>query len=145
MVFIVNIGLIIFFVPFSWVATFIGFAFTKAYSSIWATMAIGTVSIFFGSWIGSVGAFCIGRYLLRGMVKKLQAKNKLMTAIDVTMETKGLRLIVLMKLSLLIPSNLLNYVLGASAVKATDYVIGTSGILPVVIFFLYVGSTMSGI
>jgi uncharacterized membrane protein YdjX (TVP38/TMEM64 family) len=131
--------------PYSWIATVMGFAFSDAYESNWAVMAIGTISIFFGAWIGSVIAFLMGRYLWRDFVQKMVRKSQLLMAIDKTIEKKGLKLMILMRLSLLIPFNVSNYVLGGSGVQAKDFVIGTIGILPIVIFFVYLGSTMSSI
>jgi uncharacterized membrane protein YdjX (TVP38/TMEM64 family) len=66
-------------------------------------------------------------------------------AIDSTMETQGLKLIILMRLSLLVPFNLSNYVFGISAVKYEDFALGTLGLFPIVLFFVYIGTTMSNI
>lgn len=54
-------------------------------------------------------------------------------------------MIILMRLSLLVPFNLSNYVFGGSAVKVFDFVMGTMGLLPMVLFFVYIGTTMSNI
>lgn len=72
-------------------------------------------------------------------------KKPLLRAIDSTMETRGLKLIILMRLSLLVPFNFSNYVLGISAVKYRDFMIGTLGLFPIVLFFVYIGTTMSNI
>jgi len=50
-----------------------------------------------------------------------------------------------MRLSLLVPFNMSNYVFGASAVKVFDFIIGTFGLVPLVLFFVYIGTTMSNI
>ena len=68
-----------------------------------------------------------------------------MRAIESVMETKGLRLIVLMRLSLLVPFNISNYVFGGSSVKYYDFIVGTIGLFPIVLFFVYIGTTMSSI
>lgn len=51
----------------------------------------------------------------------------------------------LMRLSLLVPFNVSNYIFGGSAVKLKDYLIGTIGVLPIALFFVYIGTTMSNI
>ena len=51
----------------------------------------------------------------------------------------------MMRLSLLVPFNLSNYVLGATSVRIRDFVIGTLGLLPLVAFFVYIGTTVSDI
>ena len=43
------------------------------------------------------------------------------------------------------PFNVSNYVFGGSAVKLRDYLIGTFGIIPIVLFYVYIGTTMSNI
>ena len=50
-----------------------------------------------------------------------------------------------MRLSMLVPFNLSNYVLGASSVKIRDFTLGTLGLLPLVAFFVYLGTTVSDI
>lgn len=49
----------------------------------------------------------------------------------------------MIRVSFIIPSNVSNYVLGGTAVTFKDFTLGTSGTLPLVIFSVYVGSTMS--
>ncbi len=46
---------------------------------------------------------------------------------------------------MIVPYNFSNYVLGASSVKAFDFIFGTSALLPLVLFFVYTGSTVSSI
>ena len=46
---------------------------------------------------------------------------------------------------MLVPFNFSNYVLGISAVRYMDFIVGTSGLFPICMFFVYIGSTMSNI
>ncbi len=48
-----------------------------------------------------------------------------------------------MRLSILIPFNLLNYVLGGTSIKIVDYIFGTIGTLPLCFFYVYIGTTVS--
>jgi len=50
-----------------------------------------------------------------------------------------------MRLSLIVPYNISNYILGGSAVKSFDFIMGTAALLPMVIFFVYIGTTLSSI
>ncbi len=72
-------------------------------------------------------------------------KYEVFSALDRTLENQGLKLVFLMRLSLLVPFNVSNYIFGSSAVKLRDYLIGTIGVLPIALFFVYIGSTMSNI
>jgi uncharacterized membrane protein YdjX (TVP38/TMEM64 family) len=58
---------------------------------------------------------------------------------------QGLKLILLMRLSMIVPFNLSNYVFGASSVRIKEFVLGTLGLLPLVTFFVYIGTTVSDI
>ena len=76
---------------------------------------------------------------------KLTVKYKVFGALDKTLESQGLKLVFLMRLSLLVPFNVSNYIFGGSAVKLRDYLFGTIGVLPIALFLVYIGTTMSNI
>lgn len=141
----VSFSLVVCMGAYSMFAVGCGYALTKAYSSIFVTLAVGTFSVFIGAWLGALIAFLIGRYIYRDQIRKYSMKRPILRAIDSTMETQGLKLIILMRLSLLVPFNLSNYVFGISAVKYRDFAIGTLGLFPIVLFFVYIGTTMSNI
>ncbi len=50
-----------------------------------------------------------------------------------------------MRVCLLVPFGLSNYILGGSAVRFLDYAVGSFGILFQVVFYVYIGTTISGI
>jgi len=54
-------------------------------------------------------------------------------------------LVLLLRLSPLIPFNALNYVLGSTAVTTKDYFLASLGMIPGSIVFVYLGSTISNI
>ena len=60
---------------------------------------------------------------------KLTVKYKVFGALDKTLENQGLKLVFLMRLSLLVPFNVSNYIFGGSAVKLRDYLFGTIGVV----------------
>lgn len=122
-----------------------GYALSKAYSSVLVTLTVGTFSVFIGAWLGAMIAFPVGRYICRDQIRSYSMKRPILRAIDSTMETQGLKLILLLRLSLLVPFNVSNYVLGISAVNYKDFAIGTIGLFPIVLFFTYIGTTMSNI
>ncbi len=77
---------------------------------------------------------------------KLTVKYKVFSALDKTLESQGLKLVFLMRLSLLVPFNVSNYIFGGSAVKLRDYLFGTIVVvLPIALFFVYIGTKMSNI
>lgn len=131
--------------PYTVFAIGSGYAFSHAYDNIAVILSISTASVFIGAWSGAIIAFLFGRHLCRKRVRDYSQKNRILRAIDATLETQGLKLIILLRLSLLVPFNFSNYFFGGSAVKAFDFILGTIGLLPMVIFFSYVGTTMKNI
>ena len=68
-----------------------------------------------------------------------------MSALDKALETQGFKFVLLLRLCLLIPFNITNYVLGGSAVRFTDYLLGSLAVVVQNLFFVYIGTTISKI
>ncbi len=100
----------------------------------------GSIYVFIGATIGAVLAFLVGRYLARGWVEKRIEGNAKFQAIDQAVAEEGMKIVLLTRLSPIFPFNLLNYAYGLTKVTLKDYVIGTFGILPGTIMYVYVGS-----
>ncbi|MEM9265560.1 MAG: TVP38/TMEM64 family protein [Cyanobacteria bacterium P01_F01_bin.13] len=99
----------------------------------------GTVLVFIGAMLGATAAFLIGRYLARDWVSNKVSGNRIFKAIYDAIEKEGRKIIFLVRLSPAFPFNLLNYALGLTNVSLTDYVLGTVGILPGTILYVYLG------
>jgi uncharacterized membrane protein YdjX (TVP38/TMEM64 family) len=67
------------------------------------------------------------------------------SALDKTLESNGIKLVFLMRMSLLVPYNISNLLFGATAIPFVHYLLGTIGVLPIIIFYVYLGTTMSNI
>ncbi|MBD2694389.1 TVP38/TMEM64 family protein [Anabaena catenula] len=100
----------------------------------------GSVYVFIGATIGAIAAFLIGRYVARNWVDKKIADNKQFTAIDKAVSKKGFKIVFLTRLSPLFPFNLLNYALGITGVSFKDYFLGSVGMIPGTIMYVYIGS-----
>ncbi len=99
----------------------------------------GTIFVFIGAMLGATAAFLIGRYLARDWVSSKVSGNRIFKAIYDAIEKEGRKIIFLVRLSPAFPFNLLNYALGLTNVSLTDYVLGTVGILPGTILYVYLG------
>lgn len=102
----------------------------------------GTVLVFVGAMLGATAAFLIGRYLARDWVSNKVSGNRIFKAIYDAIEKEGRKIIFLVRLSPAFPFNLLNYALGLTNVSLTDYVLGTIGILPGTILYVYLGGVV---
>ena len=101
---------------------------------------LGSAYVFIGATIGAIAAFLVGRYLARGWVAKKISGNEKFAAVDKAVGREGLKIVLLTRLSPVFPFNLLNYAYGVTGVSLKDYVLGTIGILPGTIMYVYLGS-----
>ena len=100
----------------------------------------GSILVFVGAMLGATAAFLIGRYVARDWIAKKIAGNEKFAAIDEAIGREGRKIIFLIRLSPAFPFNVLNYALGLTKVSLQDYILGTTGILPGTIMYVYLGS-----
>ncbi|EKQ66882.1 hypothetical protein OsccyDRAFT_4692 [Leptolyngbyaceae cyanobacterium JSC-12] len=100
----------------------------------------GSVYVVIAAMLGAITAFLIGRYHTRSWVsQKLQGYPKFQ-AIDQAVAREGLKIVFLTRLSPIFPFNLLNYSFGITCVSLRDYVIGSVGMIPGSVMYVYLGS-----
>lgn len=91
--------------------------------------------------VGAQGAFEFGRWVLRPWVRRKVAHNRRMQAIEAALRERAFVIVVLTRLSLIIPFNLLNYAYGATSVRAATHMAATAvGMLPAIALFVYLGT-----
>ncbi len=100
----------------------------------------GTLYVFIGATLGAIAALLLSRYLLRGWIRKSIAQHPSLAVFDQTLRTAGLKLVILTRLSPLFPFNLLNYAFGLTGVSLRDYTLGSIGMLPGTLLYVYLGS-----
>lgn len=105
----------------------------------------GSIYVFFGATVGAALAFLVGRYLARGWIYKKIAGNQKFKAIDQAVGKEGLKIVLLTRLSPIFPFNLLNYGLGVTGVSLKDYILGSIGMIPGTIMYVYIGSLAGNI
>jgi uncharacterized membrane protein YdjX (TVP38/TMEM64 family) len=105
----------------------------------------GSVYVFVAATLGAIAAFLVGRYLARDWVAAKIAGNPKFAAIDAAVGREGLKIVLLTRLSPIFPFNLLNYAYGVTGVSLRDYAIGSIGMLPGTIMYVYIGSLASSL
>ncbi len=103
-------------------------------------VVLGTVYVFIGATMGAIAAFCVGRYFARGWISQKIAGNQKFAAIDNAVARDGFKIVLLTRLSPIFPFNLLNYALGITGVSLKDYALGSIGMLPGTLMYVYIGS-----
>ena len=85
-------------------------------------------------------AFGVGRMAARGWIAR-RGSDERVAALDAAVERQGLKLVILIRLSPLMPFNVFNYALGLTRVRFRDFVLGSFvGLAPVTMFYAYLGS-----
>jgi uncharacterized membrane protein YdjX (TVP38/TMEM64 family) len=101
---------------------------------------LGTMYVFIGATLGAIAAFLVGRHLVRGWISKTIAGKPNFAAIDQAVTKEGFKIVLLTRLSPLFPFNLLNYAFGITGVSLNAYALGSIGMLPAIVLYVYVGS-----
>jgi uncharacterized membrane protein YdjX (TVP38/TMEM64 family) len=101
----------------------------------------GVIMVSVSATLGATAAFLIGRYLAREWVTQKVQGHSRFAALDDAVALEGWKIVALMRLSPVIPFNLLNYVFGVTRVRLRDYVLASCiGMLPGTIMYVYLGS-----
>jgi uncharacterized membrane protein YdjX (TVP38/TMEM64 family) len=103
----------------------------------------GTIYVFIASTLGATLAFLIGRYFARGWVSQRIRDNMTFRAIDRAIAKQGFQIVFLTRLSPIFPFNLLNYAFGITRVALKDYILGSIGMIPATIMYVYLGTLVS--
>lgn len=107
-----------------------------AYGPIWGTLIASPVSA-----LAATAAFLVGRTVARRRVAAWAARDPRFAAIDAAVGARGLKIVILVRLSPLVPFNVLNYALGVTRVRTRDYALGSLiGMLPVTCLYVYAGA-----
>jgi uncharacterized membrane protein YdjX (TVP38/TMEM64 family) len=105
----------------------------------------GTLYVIVAATLGATIAFWIGRNFARGWVSRQLEKYPKFEAIDRAVAGQGFKIVALVRLSPLFPFNLLNYAFGITQVSLKDYVLGSVGMIPGTILYVYLGSLLGNI
>lgn len=99
----------------------------------------GTLYVITGATLGATLAFWVARHLARDTVQRWVAANPRVATIDRAVEAQGLKIVVLLRLSPVVPFNLLNYALGLTRVRTLHYVLACAAMLPGTLLYVYLG------
>ncbi len=108
-------------------------------------LAYGTLWVFVGATLGASSAFLIGRYAARGAIERRLEGKARFQVIDRAVGGQGLKIVFLMRLSPAFPYNLLNYALGLTRVRFTDYLVACLGMIPGTFLYVYYGKLLGSV
>lgn len=118
-------------------------AFSSAFG-FFLGVVIATFCVWIGATIGGTLAFLNGRYLLRNYAEKLSEKYTIIKSIDKAVKVNAFKVVLLLRLSPIIPFNIVNYILGGTDCTTKAYFLATLiGILPGTISFVIIGALLA--
>ena len=104
-------------------------------------VALGVALVSLAATLGACCAFLVGRFLTRDWVESRLEAMPRFRALDRAVARRGWLIVLLARLSVVIPYNLLNYALGLTNVSFGAYLFGTLvGMLPAIFLYVYLGS-----
>lgn len=107
----------------------------------------GTIYTVIGATLGATLAFCISRYLGRGIINERKGNVALkLKAYDAKIASHGFFTVLFLRFVPLFPFNGLNFGLGLTNVSFKDYVLGTFlGIIPGTYAYVYFGDSLASL
>jgi uncharacterized membrane protein YdjX (TVP38/TMEM64 family) len=105
----------------------------------------GTAYVFMGAVLGSTAAFLIARHVARPLVERRLKGTPRFARLDRAVAKSGRRIVLLLRLSPVLPFNLLNYALGLTRVRLADYVLASVAMLPGTLLYVYSGSLIGDV
>lgn len=101
----------------------------------------GFIYALFAVTIGATLALLVGRTLARRWVERRIEGNERLLALDDALEDQAFTIVVLTRIALVIPFNMLNYAYGLTRVRMRTFVAATAvGMVPIVAIYAYLGS-----
>ncbi|MFI5257844.1 MAG: TVP38/TMEM64 family protein [Gemmatimonadales bacterium] len=103
-------------------------------------LVAGTVYSFLGATLGACLAFTLSRRLGRTTIEARIARSPRLTAISRAVGADGRRVVMLLRLSPVIPFSAINVVMGVSPIRFADFAIACVAMLPVTVLYVYYGT-----
>lgn len=100
---------------------------------------------FTGALLGSVAAFGVARAMRHTWLEKRLRAMPRLAHFDESVAEQGGRVVLLVRLSPLLPFNVLNYALGFSRVRFVQYALGSVGMLPSIWLYVYSGDLVRSV
>jgi len=124
-------------IPCSLMTMFSGYAFG---------VIVGTIAVSLGSTVGASASFGVGRLVARRLLAHRLLRSPRFVALDRAVSDNGFRVVMLTRLSPVMPFNLLSYTYSLTSVRFRDYFLGSwIGMFPSTLMYVYIGSTCASL
>ena len=128
---VVYILFVLLILPASWLSLFSGFLYGSYY---------GSIIVFIGASIAASLAFFISKSFFSNQLIKIIERFPRVSLLEKIVNKGGLKLIILSRLSPILPFSILNYFYGLNNIKYKDFAFGLLGIIPGTFLYCSIGS-----
>ena len=105
----------------------------------------GSVIVFVGASLGASAVYAIAAPLGRSRWLDRITRDPRVAAVRTAVRGEGVWVMFLLRLSPLVPYNLLNYALALSGVRYRDFVIALVGMIPAILMYAYYGKVVGDV
>ena len=105
----------------------------------------GSLFVFIGASLGASAVYALGVPMSRSRLMARVTRDRRVAAVRDAVRGEGAWVMFLLRLSPLIPFNILNYALALSGVRYVDFAIALLGMIPAIIMYTYYGKVVGDV
>jgi uncharacterized membrane protein YdjX (TVP38/TMEM64 family) len=105
----------------------------------------GSVIVFIGASLGASAVYVLGLPMSRSRLMARMTRDRRVAAVRDAVRGEGAWVMFLLRLSPLVPFNILNYALALSGVRYVDFAVALIGMIPAIIMYTYYGKVVGDV
>ena len=105
----------------------------------------GSVIVFIGASLGASAVYAVGVPMSRSRLMARVTRDRRVAAVRDAVRGEGAWVMFLLRLSPLVPFNILNYALALSGVRYADFAIALIGMIPAIVMYTYYGKVVGDV
>ena len=105
----------------------------------------GSVLVFVGASLGASAVYVLASPIGRSRWMQRVTRDPRVASIRTAVAGEGVRVMFLLRLSPLVPYNILNYALALSGVRYADFLVALLGMIPAIIMYTYYGKLVGDV
>jgi len=105
----------------------------------------GSLIVFIGASLGASAVYVLGVPMSRSRLMARLTRDRRVAAVRDAVRGEGAWVMFLLRLSPLVPFNVLNYALALSGVRYSDFAIALIGMIPAIIMYTYYGRVVGDV
>ncbi len=105
----------------------------------------GSVIVFIGASLGASAVYALATPFGRSQWMQRVTRDPRVAAVRTAVAGEGIRVMFLLRLSPLVPYNILNYALALSGVRYADFAVALLGMIPAILMYTYYGKVVGDV